>query len=185
MANTAKTRYSFVQRLLHWVIALLIFGLLAMGFTFWWLGYQGVLGFFGEELTSTFYMAHKSFGILLFFLVVLRLLVFRFSPVPEYQTPLSGAERLISSSTHLLMYLLLIGIPVGGWLATAISGYPIQFFGWEQPGLNPANETLGEQLFLMHGIAGLVLLAVLLLHIAAGLKHWKLKDGIMKRISLP
>jgi len=181
----AKTRYSFVQRLLHWLIALLIFGLLAMGFTFWGLGYDGVVGLFGDEMTNSFYMAHKSFGILLFFLVVLRLLLFRFSPVPEYQTPLTGPERMISGTTHLLMYLLMIGIPVGGWVATAISGYPIQFFGWLQPGLDPANKELGEQLFLMHGIGGLVLLAVLLLHIAAGLKHWKLKDGIMKRISLP
>ncbi|MCF7978597.1 MAG: cytochrome b/b6 domain-containing protein [Chromatiaceae bacterium] len=181
----AKTRYSFVQRLLHWLIALLIFGLLAMGFTFWFLGYEGVNGLFGDELTNTFYMAHKSFGILLFFLVVLRLLLFRFSPVPEYPTPLTGVERVVSTTTHVLMYLLLIGIPVGGWLATAISGFPIQFFGWSQPGLDPANKELGEQLFLMHGIGGAVLLAVLLLHIGAGLKHWKLKDGIMTRISLP
>lgn len=181
----AKMRYSFVQRLLHWLIALLIFGLLAMGFTFWNLGYEGVNDLFGDELTNTFYMAHKSFGILLFFLVVLRLLLFRFSPMPEYQTPLTGFERVVSTTTHVLLYLLLIGIPVGGWLATAISGFPIQFFGWSQPGLDPANQELGQQLFLMHGIGGAVLLAVLLLHIGAGLKHWKLKDGIMKRISLP
>lgn len=181
----AKTRYSFVQRLLHWLIALLIFGLLAMGFTFWSLGYEGVKGLFGAELTNTFYMAHKSFGILVFFLVVLRLLLFRFAPAPEYQTPLSGAERVVSGSTHLLLYLLLIGIPVGGWLATAISGFPIQFFGWSQPGLDPANKELGSQLFLMHGIGGSVLLAILLLHIGAGLKHWRKKDGIMRRISLP
>jgi cytochrome b561 len=181
----AKTRYSLLQRLLHWIIALLIFGLLAMGFTFWGLGYEGVNELFGNELTNTFYMAHKSFGILLFLLVVLRLLLFRFSPVPEYQTPLSGAERVISASTHILMYLLMIGLPIGGWLATSISGFPVQFFGWSQPGLDPANEALGKQLFLMHGIGGLVLLAVVLLHIAAGIKHWKLKDGIMKRMSLP
>lgn len=181
----AKTRYSFVQRLLHWLIALMIFGLLAMGFTLWWLGYEGVNGLFGDELTNTFYMAHKSFGILLFFLVVLRLLLFRFSPAPEYRTPLTRAEHVISTTTHLLMYLLLIGMPVVGWLATAIGGFPIQFFGWSQPGLDPANKELGNLLFLIHGIGGLLLLAVLLLHIAAGLKHWKLKDGIMQRISLP
>ncbi|MBK5931381.1 cytochrome b [Halochromatium salexigens] len=180
-----KTRYSLVQRLLHWLIALLVFGLLAMGFTFWWLGYEGINGLFGDELTNSFYMMHKSVGILVFFLVVVRLLLFRFSPVPEYQPPLSGVERVISTTTHVLMYLLLIGIPIGGWLATSISGFPVQFFGWSQPGLDPANKELGNQLFLMHGIGGLVLLAVLLLHIGAGLKHWKMKDGIMKRISLP
>ncbi|WP_462321047.1 cytochrome b [Halochromatium sp.] len=181
----ARTRYSFTQRLLHWLIALLVFGLLAMGFTFWSLGFEGVKDTFGSELTNTFYMAHKSFGILLFFLVVLRLLLFRFSPAPEYQTALTGTERVISTTTHLLLYLLLIGMPIGGWLATSISGFPIQFFGWAQPGLDPADQELGRQLFLMHGIGGLVLLAILLLHIGAGLMHWKRKDGIMTRISLP
>lgn len=181
----AKTRYSFVQRLLHWLIALLVFGLLAMGFTFWGLGYEGVSSTFGEQLTGTFYMAHKSFGILLFLLVVLRLLLFRFAPAPAYDPPLSGAERAVSGATYALLYLLMIGLPIGGWLATAISGFPIQFFGWSQPGLDPANKALGDQLFLAHGIGGLVLLAVLLLHIGAGIKHWRLKDGVMKRISLP
>ncbi|KAA6185669.1 cytochrome b [Thiohalocapsa marina] len=181
----AKTRYSLFQRLLHWIIALLIFGLLGMGFLFWGLGYQGLAGLVGEELAGTFYMMHKSFGILLFFLVVLRLLLFRFSPVPDYEVPLTGIERGVSVGTHVLMYLLLIGLPIGGWLATSISGFPVQFFGWSQPGLDPADKALGEQLFLMHGIGGLVLLFVLLLHIGAGLKHWRLKDGIMRRMSLP
>jgi cytochrome b561 len=181
----SKTRYSLFQRLLHWVIALLIFGLLAMGFTFWGLGYDGVKDLFGDSLTNTFYTAHKSFGILLFFLVVLRLLLFRFSPAPEYETPLGGFERTVSVTVHALLYLLMIGIPVGGWLATAISGFPVQFFGWSQPGLDPANQALGQQLFLAHGVGGLVLLALLLLHIGAGIKHTKRKDGVMKRMSLP
>jgi cytochrome b561 len=181
----ARTRYSLVQRLLHWIIALLVFGLLAMGFTFWGLNYEGVNELFGDDLTNTFYMAHKSFGILLFFLVVIRLLLFRFWPAPPYETPLTGVERSVSTTTHALLYVLLIGMPIGGWLATSISGFPIQFFGWSQPGLDPADKELGNQLFLMHGIGGLVLLALLLLHIGAGLKHWKKKDGVMKRVSLP
>lgn len=181
----ANARYSILQRLLHWIIALLIFGLLAMGFTFWGLEYDGVQRLFGDELTNTFYMAHKSFGILLFFLVVLRLLLFRFAPAPAYEPPLTGFQRVASGSVHALLYLLMIGIPVGGWLATAISGFPVQFFGWSQPGLDPANKELGEQLFLAHGIGGLVLLALLLLHIGAGIRHWKLKDGIMQRVGLP
>lgn len=181
----AKTRYSFVQRLLHWLIALLVFGLLAMGFTLWGLGYEGTVELFGEGLTNTFYQFHKSFGILLFFLIVLRLLLFRFAPVPGYDPPLSKIERAIGATTHLLLYLLLIAMPVLGWLATSISGFPVQFFGWSQPGLDPGNEALGNQLFLAHGIGGIALAAVLLLHIGAGLKHWKRKDGVMRRVSLP
>jgi cytochrome b561 len=181
----SKTRYSVLQRLLHWVIALMIFGLLAMGFTFWGLGYGGVKDLFGDSLTNTLYMSHKSFGILLFFLVVLRLLLFRFSPPPAYETPLSGFERAVSVTVHALLYVLMIAIPVLGWLATATGGFPVQFFAWSQPGLDPANQDLGKQLFLAHGIGGVALLVILLLHIGGAIKHARRKDGVVKRMTLP
>ena len=180
-----KTRYTFLQRLLHWLIALMVFGLLLAGFTFWIFGYDGTVGLFGEELTGELYKYHKSFGVLLLGLMVLRLVLRRASPPPPYDPPLTGVERLVGGGTHLLLYLLLIGMPIGGALATAAGGYPVQFFDWELPALIGKNEELSKQLFLFHGIAGLVLSALVLLHIAAAIKHLKLKDGIMRRISLP
>jgi cytochrome b561 len=124
----AKTRYSFVQRLLHWLIALLVFGLLAAGFTFWILGYEGLSNLVGGELTGQFYMLHKSFGILLFFLVVVRLLLFRFTPPPAYDPPLGKIEHAVGSTTHFLLYVVLLAMPIGGWIATTVGGFPIQFF---------------------------------------------------------
>ncbi len=178
-------RYTFTQRLLHWLIALIVFGLLAVGFTLWWLGYEGVVNTFGEQITNDLYKYHKTFGILVLLLMVLRLTLRRLSPPPAYETPLTGPEKAISGATHLLLYVLLLGMPIGGWLATAAGGYPVQFFGWELPGFISKNTALSDQLFLFHGIGGLVVTALLVLHIGAGLKHWKLKDGIMRRISLP
>jgi cytochrome b561 len=178
-------RYTLTQRLLHWLIALLVFGLLLAGFTFWTLGYQGVVDTFGQEMTNTLYTYHKSFGILLLMLMILRIALRRAAPPPPYETPLTGFEKVIAGGTHLLLYLLLIGMPIGGWLATAAGGYPVEFFNWELPGLIGKNEALSKQLFMMHGYAGVAVAVLLVLHIGAGLKHWKLKDGIMRRISLP
>ena len=180
-----KTRYTLLQRMLHWLIALIVFGLLAAGFTFWALGYDGTVGLFGEQLTGELYKYHKSFGVVLLGLMILRVVLRRASPPPPYDPPLTGVERVVSGGTHLLLYVLLIGMPIGGALATAAGGYPVQFFDWELPALIGKNEALSEQLFLVHGIAGLVLSALVLLHIGAAIKHLKRKDGVMRRISLP
>ncbi|MCG6940322.1 MAG: cytochrome b/b6 domain-containing protein [Thiohalocapsa sp.] len=177
-------RYTFLQRLLHWIIALVVFGLLAIGFVFWRLG-DGIVDTLGKETTGQLFMYHKSFGVLLLILMVLRLVLRRLSPPPAYEKPLTGLEKVISGGTLLLLYILLIGLPIGGWLATAAGGHPVQFFDWTLPGFVGENKALSEQLFTYHGYAALAVAALLVLHIAAGIKHWKLKDGIMRRISLP
>lgn len=179
------TRYTLTQRLLHWLTAILVLALLSVGLTFWTLGYEGTVGLFGNDTTNALYKYHKTFGILVLALMILRIVLRRASPPPAYDPPLGGKERVVSRTVHLLFYLLLVGMPVGGWLATATGGYPVQFFDWELPGLIGKDEALSEQLFLIHGIAGLALIALLVLHIGAGLRHWKLKNGIMRRISLP
>jgi len=182
----ATQRYTFVQRSLHWLIALGVFGLLLVGFTFWTLGgYDGTAKVLGAETTGQLYDLHKSFGVLLLILMVLRVALRMKSPPPPYDPPLTAVERFVSASTLALLYLLLIGMPIGGWLATWIGGYPVDFFGLEWQSPIAKNEALSDQLFAVHGYTGLAVAALLLLHIGAGLKHWKLKDGIMRRISLP
>lgn len=181
----ATTRYTLAQRLLHWLIALIVFGLLAIGLTFMSLGYEGTVNSFGQETTNQLYTYHKSFGILLFMLMILRLALRRASPPPPYDPPLTRAVRVVSGGTHLLLYLLLLAMPIGGALATATGGFPVQFFNFELPALLPKNEALSAQLFQLHGIGGLIVLALLVLHIGAAIRHWKHKDGITRRISLP
>jgi cytochrome b561 len=181
----ASTRYSLTQRLLHWLTAVLVFVLLAVGLTFWTLGYDGTVDLFGSDLTNVLYKYHKTFGILVLILTIIRVALRRAFPPPTYTPPLTATVRVVSRATHLLMYLLLLGMPIGGWLATAAGGYPVQFFDWELPGLIGKNEALSERLFQFHGIGGLILAALLVLHVGAALRHWMRKDGIMRRMSLP
>jgi cytochrome b561 len=181
-----KTRYTLLQRLLHWLIALVVFAMLAIGLTFMTVGgYEGTVETFGDAMTNNLYTYHKSFGVLLLILMVLRVALRRLNPAPPYNPPIQGYERAIGGGVHILLYVLLIGIPIGGWLATAAGGYPVQFFAFELPGFIGKNEQLSETLFLFHGYAGLLLLGLIVLHVAAAVKHWRRKDNVMQRISLP
>jgi cytochrome b561 len=180
-----NNRFTLAQRALHWLIAFLVAALLAVGLTFMVLDYQGTVEAFGNEVTNTLYKYHKTFGILVLALMILRAVLRRLSPPPAYAQPLSPFERLASRSVHLLFYVLLIGMPVGGWLATAAGGYPVQFFDLELPGLIGKNEALSKALFQLHGYAGLLLLALIVLHVGAGIRHLLRKDGVVHRISLP
>jgi cytochrome b561 len=181
----AATRYSLIQRLLHWLIAVLVIVLLAIGLTFWTLGYDGTVAMFGDDATNVLYKYHKTFGILVLILMLVRVALRRAFPPPTYSQPLTATERVLSRTTHLLIYVVLLGMPIGGWLATAAGGYPVQFFDWELPGLIGKNDALSERLFQLHGIGGLILTALVVLHTAGGLRHWRRKDGIMRRMSLP
>jgi len=178
-------RYTLLQRLIHWLVALMVLGLLLGGLAFWALDYEGLSKLLGEDTTNTLFMVHKSVGILILVLTLLRIWLRKRTPAPPYDPPLGLIERMVGGGVHLLLYLFLIAVPIVGWVATAASGYPIQFFGTQLPGLIGENKELGAMLFTYHGIGGLIVAGLLLIHIAAGLKHWRLKDGIMTRISLP
>jgi len=167
------------------VLVVLVFAMLAMGLTLMVLGYQGSVDTFGNDATNSLYKYHKTFGIVVFLLMVLRLALRLLSPPPSYDPPLTTFERVASRSVHHLFYLLLIAMPIGGWMATAAGGYPIQFFDSELPGLIGKNEELSKTLFQLHGIAGLLLLALIVLHVGAAFLHLLKKDGVMRRISLP
>lgn len=179
-------RFNFVQRLLHWLVAILAICVLAVGLTFLIQGgYEGTVELFGEELTNELYKYHKSFGILIFGLMVLRAVLRWRLPVPVYDPPITRVERVASRTVHILFYVILIAMPIGGWLATAAGGYPVQFFNYELPGLIGKDEELSKTLFQLHGTGGLVLLVLMFLHIAAGMRHFWKKDGVVRRIALP
>jgi len=180
-----RFRYGLVQRLLHWLIAVIAIVMLGVGLTLGNLGYDGAVATFGQDVTNSLYAYHKSFGVLLLGLMVLRLL-FRLSlGAPPYREPLAAWQRVASRVVHGLLYVVLLGMPVVGWLATAAGGFPVQFFDWTLPGLIGKDEPLGKNLFELHGWLGWVLIGLILLHVAGALMHWLVqKDGVMQRMSL-
>ena len=156
-------RYAFAQRLLHWLVAILVLGALAGGALLWAYGFEGLKASFGIEATNAIYKYHKTAGILVLGLMLIRL-----------------ALRLLLGAPPPP------ATPVLGWAATAAGGFPVQFFELTLPGFVGENKALSETLFMLHGAVGLAIAALALLHIAAAMRHWLvLKDGVMNRIALP
>ena len=178
-------RFSLVQRLLHWLLALLVIPALGVGMTLGWLGFDGARDAFGMEVTNALYTGHKTIGVLILALMTLRLVLRLTLGAPPPVPILTPFERLASQVVQAAMYLVLLALPLVGWLATAAGGYPVQFFAWTLPGLIAKDPALSEQLFELHGLLGWALLALLALHIGGALQHWLVKhDGVMRRMSL-
>jgi cytochrome b561 len=178
-------RYSLIQRLLHWLIALLAILMLGIGLTIGTLEHEGMVATFGQDLTNTIYTYHKSFGVLLLGLMVLRVLLRVTLGAPPYRQPLVPWQLTAAKAVHGLLYLVLLAIPVVGWLATAAEGFPVQFFDWQLPGLIGEDKPLGEALFDVHSVLAWILIALIVMHVGAALMHRLIqRDGVMERMPL-
>ncbi len=168
--------YTFIQKALHWLIALTVLGALGVGAALDWLG--------NGALKNQLYALHKATGILILGLMLLRLaarFIFGAPPLPAH---VPGWQRKASSATHFLLYALLLAMPVVGWAATSAFPAPLPFFGlFDVPPLIGKDRELSKQLFEIHEIMGKAIFALLILHIGAALQHALIKkDGVLRRM---
>lgn len=176
-------RYPAIQRLIHWVVGIIVIGVLCGGLIIYTLGYDGVVKAFGQDMTNTLYKFHKTFGIVVLFLMIIRVIVKIRMGKPEYATPLTTFEKAASGAVHGLLYVCLIAMPVLGWAATGASGYPVEFFNWTLPPLVGKDKEWGETLYMLHGYVGFAILILLFMHIGAALMHGIVKkDGVLQRM---
>ena len=185
MSRTTGQRYGDVAVIFHWLIAFFIIGLLAIGKYMTGLEENDPVRF---VLTQW----HKSFGLTVLALSILRLL-WRFThrpPAPLVTTP-QWQERA-ASAAHILLYVFMLGIPITGWIMVSASPLNIDtvlFNVITIPHLPPfpelANKAEIEHQFRdYHELLGNALIIVLLIHIGAALKHhWKDKDTTLVRMS--
>lgn len=180
-----STRYSHVAIVLHWLIAVLIIAMLAAGKFMTSLEETSALRF---DLTQW----HKSFGLTLLLLSVFRL-VWRLTHRPPAPATIRPAwERFAASLTHFLFYFLLLFLPISGWLMVSASPLNISTFLFDLvrvPHLPIASTAsnraeLAELFNTFHEYASGILIVLLLLHIAAALRHqFGLKDAVLTRMT--
>lgn len=170
-------KYSVTMRVLHWLSALLIIGLFAVGLWMRSLSYY-------DSLYQILPFWHKSVGFLLLALVLLRLVV-RFSsslppPLPSHQT----WERRLAHLTHWLLYGLLLVMFVSGYLIATADDRPATFFGWfDIPVLFSAFANQEDVAGFIHEYAAFSLIGLAILHGLAAFKHHFLdKDVTLKRM---
>ncbi|HEY8353715.1 MAG TPA: cytochrome b [Methylophilaceae bacterium] len=197
--NNSVTRYTKTAVILHWLIAIGILFMLGLGWYMTGLPREGAksdaydlfnLGIYTWHLSEavsprTFYFnLHKSFGVTLLALIAFRLYWRLTHQPPALPGSLKAWERKLAEIAHGLLYVLMVVMPVSGLLMALYSKFGVKWFGLEfLPGLD--NAAVREFFLVVHAWAAIAFALLILLHVAAALKHKFIdKDETMERMSL-
>lgn len=176
-AQPGGERYTLTARTLHWLMALMLLGMLGLGF------YMQGLPLSPQKLQI--YSWHKWAGVTVFVLALLRLawrLTHRPPPLPAHMGAFSAA---LAHLGHGLLYVLMLAIPVSGWLMSSAMGFQTVWFGiLPLPDLVGRDRELAKVLAQVHGWLNWTLIAMVVGHVLAALKHhyWD-RDGILSRMA--
>lgn len=169
-------RFGSVSIFLHWLIALLMIGLLILGL------YMVTLPINLEKLKL--YGWHKEYGILVLMLAVVRV-AWRLSNVaPLFPATMPTWQIWGAQSVHFAFYLLMFALPITGWMISSAAGLPVSFFGlFVLPDLISPSESLRILLADVHEWLGYALLLAICGHVGAALWHHYIdKDDTLTRI---
>ena len=168
--------YGGGQKWLHWTVALLVIGLVPAGI---------LMGRLPDgPAQDRLYNMHRSFGMLVLALMVVRIVVRLRAGATPKALGLTRFEQVASTATHHILYLLLLAVPLVGWLAMSAYGGDWRVFGlFQPPSLIGKSEALSEQLFILHFASALCLGALAILHVGAALMHcFVKKDSVLERM---
>jgi len=177
-APKTSERYGHVAVVLHWLLAVALFGQLALG---WWMvGLPKA----PPGLRAGWFNLHKSIGLTIAAVVVVRLAWRLTHPiaVPGFLPPW---QQRAARANHVLLYVLMVLIPLTGYLGSAFSGYPVRYFGVVLPAWAAAWPDAKTFLSWTHFTCIILFMALLLLHVGAALWHWARRDGVAARMRVP
>jgi cytochrome b561 len=163
-------------RFFHWLIAALIFAQYVLG----WLAASWGL----SPTKINLFVWHKSLGILVLALVILRLLNRLTKPTPALPAAMPAWERTAARASHALLYLAMIAMPITGWVIHSASGVPFRIF-WQVPlpPLVAPDKHTADLAAVAHFSLGVVFVALIVLHVGAALRHHFIKhDDVLTRM---
>lgn len=182
--------YTPVARGLHWLIALLIFIQLPLGF---YMSYRGnempgvnekgepVKGVW-DALTGFLYSSHKLIGVTLLALVVVRLLYRTTRGAPKSDPSVPPALTGLSHLVHWALYALLVAVPIIGYTAISYGGH-LDVFGIHLPAITVKNEDLSKDIFEWHETGAILIVVFIALHILAAIYHRFVRgDRVVERM---
>jgi cytochrome b561 len=176
MSMLKNRRYAATAQILHWLIALLI----VIQFILARMAAHLPLGVRKLALLAE----HKSFGMTVLMLVVVRLAWRLKNPPPPLPDDMHRVERFLATVTHVSFYVLLFAMPLSGWLMSSAKNYSVSWFGaFTWPNLIAPNEAAFKYLMALHHLLSKVLFAIASLHVLAAFKHhfWN-KDDVLARM---
>ncbi|MGN6471864.1 MAG: cytochrome b [Rhizobiaceae bacterium] len=182
MLRNTRLGYGLVAIILHWTIAILIVGQWSLG--------KVMKNIADQRLSFDLIQWHKSFGLLILALALLRLIWRLANAHPALPADMSGLERQAAGWTHRALYALMLFMPLTGWgiASTTMLEIPtFAFYLFVVPDLPLPRSDAAEVLWTsVHDVLGWVLLALVLLHVLAALRHhFLLHDGVLLRMLIP
>ena len=175
-ASDIEPSWNGVVKFLHWLVALLIFTQFALG----WLAATWRL----SPTKLDLFVWHKSIGMVVLALVVLRLVWRLATPAPPLPAAMPAWQRAAARTSHVLLYIVMLGMPLTGWVINSASGVPFKIF-WRipLPSITAADKHVADIASLVHFSLGVLLALLLLVHIGAALRHHFIqRDNVLIRM---
>lgn len=171
-----RMRYDATARSLHWVIALGILVEIVLG-----LGHDGLK----DALPFAIMPVHKAIGLTILLLSLIRLGWRLGHRPPALPAAMPGWQKGAAHGLHMLFYVMMIGVPLSGWVMASAGTYPLSWFGLaDLPKLPVARgSALADMAHEGHELVGKLFIPLILLHVAAALyHHYGVRDGILRRM---
>ena len=172
---TSSARFPPLMRVLHWLLAALLLSMLFIGVSM-----VASLAAYHRLLAI-----HRPLGITVLVLAIVRLVNRKLSTLPPFPVTMSERERRVASSSELLLYGLMIGLPLVGWGMLSAGHYPIVMCGsLHLPAILPTSPLLYSVLRRTHTVLAYLLFFTFLGHLSAVLFHTLIvRDGLLKRMA--
>ena len=172
---SGSANYSFIAVCLHWLLALGIIGTVLVGF------YMTSLPLSPTRVKLVNW--HKWAGLTILMLSAFRLL-WRLTHRPPPEVPMPVWQRWAARATHGALYVLFFSVPLAGWAYSSAAGFPIVLYAvWPLPDWVPVDRDLAETLKVLHHNLAYAMTTLVLIHVAAALKHQFIdRDGLLGRM---
>ncbi len=169
-------RYSGIAAALHWLLALLLPTMAALG---WYM-----MSIEEQTGSSWYFELHKSIGIVVALLVTARI-VWRIYHRPKSLPPTVPVwQARLSKATQAMLYLLMVLMPITGYLGASYSKTGVKLFGEDTPRWTLPDHDLSEQFFGVHAVLIWVLIVLIGLHVLGAINHGLIrKDGVFQRMT--
>ena len=175
----APAKYATSTRLLHWIAALMVLATIPIGVV---MLQEGL----ARPTQNLLFVLHKNGGVIILLLVLARIVARLLAPSPVLPPEIPRWQARVARFTQFALYALLLTMAISGYVRVRAGGFPIEALdALGLPGFVPRSDALAEVAKTIHGYARFPLVALIALHIAAGLKHLIARDGVFGHIWPP
>ncbi len=174
--GTRTDHYPATSKLLHWLVAACVLTTAPVAIA--------MVRASPGPTQDALYNFHKSLGVSILILMVLRLINRLVVGAPIADPGIEPWQRAVSSIVHTSLYVLLLAMPVAGYVANSVYGASTPFFGlFSLPPIVGKNEELAKQLFAIHRWVGWLVIVLVLTHVGAALYHYFIRrDKVLQRM---